>query len=54
VGRACHDGGGWLDAGGVYLAGDAVNPLLRLWYGPSEAPVAELNPPILVNMVLYG
>jgi hypothetical protein len=35
------------------IAGDTVNPLLRLWYGPPDGPVLELNPPILVNMVLY-
>jgi hypothetical protein len=35
------------------IAGDSVNPTLRLWYGPSDAPVLELTPPILVNMVLY-
>ncbi len=36
------------------IAGDTVNPTLRLWYGPSTAPVIELQPPILLNMVLYG
>jgi hypothetical protein len=35
------------------IGGDSVNPLLRLWYGPPDTPVLELNPPILVNMVLY-
>ena len=36
------------------IAGDSVNPILRLWYGPSDAPVIELQPRILLNMVLYG
>jgi hypothetical protein len=36
------------------IAGDTVNPILRLWYGPSGAPVIELEPRILLNMVLYG
>jgi hypothetical protein len=35
------------------VAGDDVNPTLRLWYGPSEAPVRELTPPELLNMILY-
>ncbi|HEY2321092.1 MAG TPA: Clp protease N-terminal domain-containing protein [Solirubrobacteraceae bacterium] len=34
------------------IAGDAVNPRLRLCYGPSEAPVAEVTPPILLDTVL--
>ena len=36
------------------IAGDTVNPILRLFYGPSHAPVIELQPRILLNMVLYG
>ena len=35
------------------IAGDTINPILRLWYGPSTAPVIELQPPILLNMALY-
>ncbi len=35
------------------IAGDTVNPTLRLWYGPSHAPVLELTPPILLNMILH-
>lgn len=35
------------------IAGDDVNPTLRLWYGPSNAPVRELEPPILLNMILH-
>ena len=35
------------------IAGDTVNPILRLWYGPSNAPVTEFQPRILLNMVLY-
>jgi hypothetical protein len=34
------------------IAGDTINPILRLWYGPPQAPVIELQPPILLNMVL--
>jgi hypothetical protein len=36
------------------IAGDTINPRLRLWYGPSEAPVLELKPRILLNSVLHG
>jgi Clp amino terminal domain, pathogenicity island component len=36
------------------IAGDTVNPVLRLWYGPSRAPVIEFQPRILLNTVLYG
>jgi len=36
------------------IAGDTVNPILRLWYGPGDAPVLELVPPILLNMILYN
>jgi hypothetical protein len=36
------------------IAGDTVNPILRLWYGPSTAPVIEFQPRILLNMVLHG
>jgi len=43
----------WLPEPHAEIAGDAVNPLLRLWYGSSDRPVLELIPPILVNMVLY-
>ncbi len=35
------------------IAGDAINPTLRLYYGPSHAPALELTPPMLLNMVLY-
>jgi hypothetical protein len=35
------------------ITGDAVNPRLRLWYGPRDAPVLELTPPMLLNMMLY-
>jgi hypothetical protein len=35
------------------IAGDTVNPELRLWYGPSHAPVLELKPRILLNMILH-
>jgi hypothetical protein len=35
------------------IAGDTVNPRLRLWYGPSDAPVLEQTPPLLLNMILY-
>jgi len=35
------------------IAGDTINPILRLWYGPSNAPVIELQPRILLNMVLH-
>ena len=35
------------------IAGDSVNPTLRLWYGPSDAPVLELAPRMLLNMILY-
>jgi Clp amino terminal domain, pathogenicity island component len=34
------------------IAGDHVNPRLRLWYGPSHAPVMEVKPRILLNSVL--
>jgi hypothetical protein len=34
------------------IAGDDINPGLRLWYGPPRAPLTELNPPILLNSVL--
>jgi hypothetical protein len=34
------------------IAGDAVNPTLRLWYGPANAPVLELTPAPLLNQVL--
>ena len=37
----------------VAIAGDRVNPTLRLWYGPPDAPVLELTPPFLLNMILY-
>jgi hypothetical protein len=36
------------------IAGDSVNPTLRLWYGPPDSPVLELTPPILLNMILYA
>lgn len=36
------------------VAGDAVNPRLRLWYGPSEAPVLELEPQPLINMIIHS
>ena len=36
------------------ITGDAVNPRLRLWYGPSDFPVLELAPSPLVNMILTG
>ena len=36
------------------IAGDSVNPTLRLWYGPSQAPSAEFAPPILLNMILQA
>jgi Clp amino terminal domain, pathogenicity island component len=35
------------------IAGDRVNPTLRLWYGPPDMPVLELAPRILLNMILY-
>jgi hypothetical protein len=35
------------------ITGDTVNPRLRLWYGPGDAPVVELAPPVLLNMMLY-
>ena len=35
------------------IAGDTINPILRLWYGPSSAPVIEFQPGILLNMVLH-
>jgi hypothetical protein len=35
------------------IGGDTINPTLRLWYGPSDSPVAELTPRILLNSVLY-
>jgi hypothetical protein len=35
------------------FAGDNVNPSLRLWYGPSRAPVIEIKPRILLNSVLH-
>jgi hypothetical protein len=31
------------------IAGDTVNPILRLFYGPSHAPVIELEPQILLS-----
>jgi hypothetical protein len=34
------------------ITGDDINPRLRLYYGPSSNPVAELTPPILLNSVL--
>jgi hypothetical protein len=37
----------------VAIAGDSVNPTLRLWYGPPDAPVLELTPPFLLNMILH-
>jgi hypothetical protein len=35
------------------IDGDAINPRLRLWYGPSHAPVIELKPQILLNSLLH-
>ncbi|MGH2859080.1 MAG: hypothetical protein ACRDMJ_16520, partial [Solirubrobacteraceae bacterium] len=35
------------------IAGDTVNPTLRLWYGPPDSPVLELAPRPLLNMILY-
>lgn len=37
----------------VEVSGDRVNPTLRLWYGPSDAPVVE-HRWMLLNEVLYG
>jgi Clp amino terminal domain, pathogenicity island component len=34
------------------IAGDDINPRLRLYYGPPSDPVVELTPPILLNSVL--
>lgn len=34
------------------IAGDDINPTLRLYYGPSHSPVVERTP-ILLNSVLY-
>ena len=37
----------------VEIAGDHINPRLRLFYGSPGAPVVELTPAILLNSVLY-
>jgi hypothetical protein len=37
----------------VEIAGDHINPRLRLFYGSPRAPVVELTPPNLLNSVLY-
>jgi hypothetical protein len=37
----------------VEIAGDHINPRLRLFYGSPRAPIVELTPPILLNSVLY-
>jgi Clp amino terminal domain, pathogenicity island component len=34
------------------IAGDNVNPTLRVWYGTSRAPVIEIEPRVLLNSVL--
>jgi hypothetical protein len=36
------------------VAGDDVNPLLRLFYGDPEAPVLEMAHPALINMLAGG
>ena len=36
------------------IGGDEINPHLRLWYGPEDAPILELTPPPLLNSVLHG
>lgn len=36
------------------IGGDAINPTLRLWYGAEHAPILELTPRPLLNMVLQA
>lgn len=36
------------------IGGDAINPTLRLWYGPAHAPILELKPRLLLNSVLHS
>ncbi len=36
------------------ISGDSINPTLRLWYGPPQAPVIECTPRILLNMILHN
>jgi Clp amino terminal domain, pathogenicity island component len=48
-----HGAGGELPAPHAEIAGDRVNPTLRLWYGPPDRPVLELAPRLLLNMILH-
>lgn len=48
-----HSPGSDLPEPHAAIAGDSVNPTLRLWYGPPDAPVVEHAPPMLLNMILH-
>ena len=36
------------------ITGDAINPWLRLWYGPPDAPALEFKPQILLNNLVQS
>jgi hypothetical protein len=48
-----HDDNGPHPEPNAEIAGDRVNPSLRLWYGPSRAAVIEVKPRIMLNSVLH-
>jgi hypothetical protein len=49
----CAEAAAWAVEPHAAIAGDEINPALRLWYAPREAPILEHQPVLLLNQVLY-